>query len=265
MNINLLRTNFQKSLFRILENQKEGEKSQPLIEEVSLEDESIEIEEKNSSKIKEKNSSPNLKKVSIHKLNFKDKKSVIKAIWRVNLELLIPGISTQGKTVEVALMILQKFETGDYTLNVCLIEMKSSLQPRKVKKKDGKDIIEPSSLKDIIEPSSLTEIKEKIVCSMNRMYMLMSLNNHQNRKAYSGVNINIAFKGIIIFNDINKLLSDDDSGLYKILISTETTKKSRLLTVHTILGDSNKIEIKFFPRENEQPPEHRILQLSDLL
>lgn len=255
MNINLLRTNFQKSLFRILEYQKEGEKSQPLIEEVSLEDESIEIEDKNSSKIKGKNSFPKLKKLSIHELNFQDKKSVIEAIWRVNLELLIPGISTQGKTVEVALMILQKFETGDYTLNVCLIEMKSSLQPRREEEKDGKITI---------EPSSLTDIKEKIECSMNRMYMLMSLNNHQNRKGYSGVNIDIKFKGIIIFNR-HKLSSSDDSDLYKIFISPEKTKKSRLLTVHTILGDLNKIEIKFFPRENNQSEEHRILQLSDLL
>jgi hypothetical protein len=242
--INLLRSKFQKALLRIPKDPKTGKEYQPLIEEVSLEDESIEIEEKEKS--------ATLRKVSIHDLKFQDDKSAIEAIWRVNLETSIPGISTQGKTAEVALMILRRYEAKNYRLNVCLIEMKSSLQPRRDEEKDGKITI---------KPSSLTDIKEKIECSMNRMYMLMSLNNHQNRKGYSGVNIDIKFKGIIIFNR-HKLSSSDDSDLYKIFISP---KKSRLLTVHTILGDLNKIEIKFFPRENNQSEEHRILQLSDLL
>ncbi|SKB14477.1 conserved hypothetical protein [Planktothrix sp. PCC 11201] len=231
----LLRFNVQESL-----------KYEGLIEEVDLNDDSIEIIETRGS--------ATLKKVSIRELDFKDKKSRIETIWKINLEKNIPGISTQGKTAEVALIILQKYETGDYKLNVCLIEMKSSLQPRTVKKGESKP-----------KPSSLTDIKEKIQCNMNQMYMLMSLNNHQNpRKGYSGVSIHIDFKGIIIFNK-NEISSDDDSNdsdLYKILTSDN---RAELFTVRTILNDKDKITMKFFPPENNQPQEHRTLQLGDLL
>ncbi|HAN75999.1 MAG TPA: hypothetical protein DCQ51_19030 [Planktothrix sp. UBA8407] len=253
----LLKFEFQKALA-----------GQSLIEKVDLNDDSIEIIE-TGKKAK-------LKNVSIRILDFKDKKSSIEAIWRVNLEIPIPGISTQGKTVEMALIISQKYETGDYCLNVCLIEMKSSLQPRRINEnaKNDKDV------KDVKE-NSLIEIVQKIQCSMNRMYMLMSLNNHQNRKGYSGVNIHIEFKGIIIFNE-NELIASDfnnsdvdpkllapskelyetSKDLYKFLTSDN---RSGLLSVRTILDDKDKITIKFFPKKDNDSEKHRTLQLGDLL
>lgn len=248
---------------------------QGLIEEVDLDDDSIEIIETSRT--------ATLKKVCIRDLNFKNKKLSIDTIWKINLERDIPGISTKGRTAEMALIILQKYETGGYRLNVCLIEMKSSLQPgRSIKnKKDGKD----KDGKDKFKDNSLIEIGEKIKCSMNRMYMLMSLNNHQipSKKVYSHyseANIDIYFKGIIIF-DRNELSPDFDvfnstelsvitddykrilcKSLYEILNSHD---RAGLVDILTILDEHDKIIIKFFPKKDNDSEEHRTIRLSDLL
>lgn len=243
---------------------------QGLIEEVDLDDDSIEIIETSRT--------ATLKKVCIRDLDFKNKKLSIDTIWKINLERDIPGISTKGRTAEMALIILQKYETGGYRLNVCLIEMKSSLQPRKIikNKKDWKD-----KVKD----NSLIEIGEKIECNMNRMYMLMSLNNHQipSKKVYSRyseANIDIYFKGIIIFGR-NELSPDFDvfnstelsritddykrilcKRLYEILNSHD---RAGLVDILTILDEHDKIIIKFFPKKDNDSEEHRTIRLSDLL
>lgn len=95
-----------------------------LIEEISLDNEFIEIEERNKT--------AKLKQVKITKLDYTNEKFKVEKIWRVNLEKQIPGISTTGKTTEVALLVLQKhLESNSYRLNIILIELKSSLQLKK--------------------------------------------------------------------------------------------------------------------------------------
>ncbi|NES02274.1 MAG: hypothetical protein F6K22_05130 [Okeania sp. SIO2F4] len=148
-----------------------------LVEEILLVDnEFIEIRE-------EREKTPSLKLVKITELSYVDQKSKVEKIWRVNLEKQIPGISTSGKTTEVALLVLQKYlESDTYRLNIILIELKSSLQSRKTK--SGK-----------ILSSSLEEIQEKFWDTMNRMYMLLTLNNHGNEnRSYSHASIHIDFK-----------------------------------------------------------------------
>ncbi len=199
-----------------------------LVEEIFVVDnEFIEIKE-------ERKKTPTLKLVKITELSYVDQKSKVEKIWRVNLEKQIPGISTIGKTTEVALLVLQKYlESDTYTLNIILIELKSSLQSKKTK--SGK-----------ILSSSLEEIQEKFRDTMNRMYMLLTLNNHSNQnRSYSHASINIDFKGAIFFHRNEIKESDIENQNEQIFDDIFKGKKS-LLTSSTILSDNDKIKVKFF-------------------
>ncbi len=197
-----------------------------LVEEILLVDnEFIEIRE-------EREKTPSLKLVKITELSYVDQKSKVEKIWRVNLEKQIPGISTSGKTTEVALLVLQKYlESNTYRLNIILIELKSSLQSRKTK--SGK-----------ILSSSLEEIQEKFRDTMNRMYMLLTLNNHGNQnRSYSHASIHIDFKAGVFFNrnEIKEYDIENEQIFYDIFKG-----KKDLLTCSTILSDNDKIKVKFF-------------------
>ncbi|GGA47873.1 hypothetical protein [Okeania sp. KiyG1] len=216
----LVRNEFQKALAK-----------ERLIEEILLDNEFIEIEERKKT--------AKLKQVKITELDYANEKFKVEKIWRVNLEKQIPGISTSGKTTEVALLVLQKYEGNSYTLNIILVEMKSSLQPRKTK--SGKVI-----------NSSFDEIHDKFRDSMNRMYMLLTLNNYGNPdKYYNRSSIKINFKGAIFYdrNEIKEgdIENDNEQNFYDIFEG-----KRNLLTCSTILSDNDKIKVKSFNNIDDQ-------------
>ncbi len=227
----LIRKEFQKALAK-----------EQIIEEIPL-NEQIEVEETKAKKSK-------LKKVCIENLDYSDEKSKVIKIWRVNLEKEYYGISTVGKTTEIALLVLQQyFENSNYRLSIILIELKESLQPKETSKKT--------------RDSTLEEIEQKIRDSMNRMYMLLTLNNHSNsKKGYQNSTISIAFKAAIFYNRDEMKNKDDGTESYKILNNLKTNK---LVTCSTILRQQDKSKIYFFPKQPRDLEENRIISLKHLL
>lgn len=226
----LVRKKFQKALAKA-----------QIIEEIPL-NEQIEVIETKSNKAK-------LKRVCIQDLDSDAKSKVIK-VWRVNLEKEYYGISTKGKTTEIALLVLQQYSPSNYRLNIILIELKESLQPQKIRKNKSTS-------------SSLQEIEEKIRDSMNRMYMLLTLNNHENlEKGYQNSTISSDFKAAIFYNRDEMKNKDDGTESYKILNKLKTDK---LITCSTILRDRDKIKINFFLKQPSDAEENRIISLKDLL
>ncbi|MGC1247620.1 MAG: hypothetical protein WA865_15500, partial [Spirulinaceae cyanobacterium] len=129
-----------------------------------------------------------------------------------------------------------------------LIELKSSLQPAKEKK--GK-----------LKNGSLTQIENKFKCAINRIYLLLTLNNHGNlNKGYESANIHLDFRGIIAYNR-NKIQGDDGSELCQIL---NKAKKHPLLSCSTILSPKDKIEVGFFANPDADSNSFSIA-LGDLL
>lgn len=191
-----------------------------IIEQIWVDDDFIEVKE-TSEKAK-------LKRIKIIKLNDSDRQSQVEIIWRVNLEKEIPGISTGSKTPEVALLVLQKFLERNYKLNIILIELKSSLQNRE-----------------------LVNIKEKLRCAMNRLYMLISLNNHGNpSQGYNWATIHVKFIGAIFYSRNNiqasKITEPEAIEIYDIL---QKTPPSGQLRWSSLLNDNDPIEIKFFDQQ----------------
>jgi len=226
----LIRKEFQKALAK-----------EQIIEEIPL-NEQIEVTETKAKKSK-------LKKVCIENLDYSDSKSKVIKIWRVNLEKEYFGISTIGKTTEIALIVLQQYSESSYRLNIILIELKESLQPKETSKKT--------------RDSTLEEIEQKIRYSMNRMYMLLTLNNHSNsKKGYQNSTISIAFKAAIFYNRDEMKDKDDGTDSYKILNNLKTNK---LITCSTILRQQDKTKIDFFPKQPSDPEENRIISLKHLL
>jgi hypothetical protein len=217
-----------------------------IIKEILLDENHLEIEEKNPG--------AKLKKVKIEQLNYSNQKFTVEKIWRVNLEATVPGFSTADRTTEVAVLVLQKFLDNNYKLNILLIELKSSLQPRK-KKKSG-----------TIENSSLLQIKGKLEAAASRMYMLMSLNNYANPdKGYDRATIHINFKGVVFYNE-NKITAEDISNnneklIYDIFNQPEATG---ILTCETILSNKDKIKLKFIANQNREESSITV-PLKDLL
>ena len=181
------------------------------IEEICLsQDACIEIQETKKS---------DLKKVVINHLqlsskNDKNISTEVDKIWVIDLEKELPSIYTSGKKSEKAILILQRKvdDAGkilNYHLQICLIELKASLQAKKDKE------------------STLKQIAGKFQSGMNRIYMLLTLNNHANpQKNYQNAQIFVQFRGIILYNrneisDIAKENERDynssESTLYKIL------------------------------------------------
>jgi hypothetical protein len=244
--ISLLRQEFHQAL-----------EQQGFIQEIFLsQDGYIEIQETKKS---------DLKKVVINhlKLSFKNDKNIsteVDKIWVIDLEKELPGISASGKTPEKAILVLQRKvdDAGkilNYHLQICLIELKASLQTKK-----GKE-------------STLKQIVGKFQSGMNRIYMLLTLNNHANpQKPYQNTQIFVQFRGIIFYNRHNIKDSDiakendrdynsGESTLYKILSNPPA---SNLLTLETLLEERDKIVIKFIPNP-DQTQDSMDIKLEDLL
>ncbi|NCS08026.1 MAG: hypothetical protein GPJ07_16345 [Microcystis aeruginosa G13-07] len=227
------------------------------IEEICLsQDACIEIQETNKS---------DLKKVVINHLQLSSKhdkniSTEVDKIWVINLEKELPGISASGKTPEKAILVLQRKvnDAGkilNYHLQICLIELKASLQAKKDKE------------------STLKQMAGKFQSGMNRIYMLLTLNNHANpQKNYQDTEIFVHFRGIIFYNrneikdsDIAKQNDRDynlsESTLHKIL---SQSTESDLLTLETLLEERDKIVVRFIKNPN-QNQNYITIGLKDLL
>ncbi|MEM9542190.1 MAG: hypothetical protein AAGA60_22195 [Cyanobacteria bacterium P01_E01_bin.42] len=174
-------------------------------------------------------------------------KKGIERIWRINLEKEVKGsegFKTSAKTTEIALLILKKRRSSKYTLYVILIELKTQLTI--------KEFTESRRKKDKDEKAGqLRAIAEKFRCSINRMCMLLTLNNHKNpTRGFANDDISIEFKGVIFYNtssiDESKIeKNSDDEKMYRIL-----QRENNLLTLKTILDRKDKMEIRFFRNKN---------------
>jgi len=198
-------------------------KREGFIEEIDLMSGSIEV---SGSSI----GNETLQKIMITGL---DELSSIKTIWKINLEQEIEGISTKGKTTEMALLVLQEISENTYRLISFLIELKSSLQ---------------STIKNNKIKNTFSDIEDKFIATMNRIYMLLTINNHSNiEKGYSTTTIYVVFKGIICYNKIHIKETQIVSRckLYQMF-----KNDSHELTCKTILHDKDKIQVKFFQNPN---------------
>ena len=201
--------------------------------------------------ILEKNTNASLKSVKITNLYAPIIGDTNRArIWRVDLEKLTnsknQGFSITGKTTEIALLILAKREVN-LTLYVCLIELKSSLRPDEKNKKTW---------------SCLDDVADKFQSSINKICLLLTLNNHDNPlQGYAHQNINVIFKGLLFYNKDNidrnsPLLQEPSESLGTNLLAIldgQNQQSLPTLGVTTMLDNINKIEIKFFknPYDNE--------------
>ena len=238
------KSNSKKEIFSLRQEFHQALEKQGFIEEICLsQDEYIEILETNNS---------DLKKVVINylQLSSKNDKNIsteVDKIWVINLEKELPGISASGKTPEKAILVLQRKvnDAGkilNYHLQICLVELKASLQAKK-----GKE-------------STLKQLAGKFQSGMNRIYMLLTLNNHANpQKNYQDTEIFVHFRGIIFYNrneikdsDIAKENQRDynssESTLYKIL---SQSTESNLLTLETLLEERDKIVVRFIKNPNQ--------------
>jgi len=251
------KSNSKKEIFSLRQEFHQALKKQGFIEEICLsQDEYIEIQETNKS---------DLKKVVINHLqlsskNDKNISTEVDKIWVINLEKELPGISASGKTPEKAILVLQRKvnDAGkflNYHLQICLIELKASLQAKKDKE------------------STLKQLAGKFQSGMNRIYMLLTLNNYANpQKNYQDTEIFVHFRGIIFYNrneikdsDIAKENQRDynssESTLYKIL---SQSTESDLLTLETLLEERDKIVVRFIKNPN-QNQNYVTIGLKDLL
>jgi hypothetical protein len=191
----------------------------------------------------------------------------VKGVWKVNLEMEIAGISSKNtsKTPEAALLVLTKRENdANYILHIFLVELKSSLQDSKIEKskplgyiecdKCGNKIVKKTD-NNISErkPSTLEDCERKLKAGMNRLYMLLSLNEYKNDNNFNNTTIMIKFKGIIAYKK-NQTTKDDNTELYQIL---QGNISNQLLTCKTIFTDKDKIKIYF--------SNHETIDLSQLL
>ncbi|REJ49075.1 MAG: hypothetical protein DWQ53_03510 [Microcystis flos-aquae DF17] len=251
------KSNSKKEIFYLRQEFHQALEKSGFIEEICLsQDEYIEIQETNKS---------DLKKVVINylQLSSKNDKNIsteVDKIWVINLEKELPGISASGKTPEKAILVLQRKvnDAGkilNYHLQICLVELKASLQAKKDKE------------------STLKQLAGKFQSGMNRIYMLLTLNNHANpQKNYQDTEIFVHFRGIIFYNrneikdsDIAKENQRDynssESTLYKIL---SQSTESDLLTLETLLEERDKIVVRFIKNPN-QNQNYVTIGLKDLL
>jgi hypothetical protein len=216
--------NRNKQPFLIREKLQTALKQSGFIEEIDLEDNAIEITGSTQGK-------GHLQRILITDLEVV---SSIKAIWKINLEQEIEGISTKSRTTEVALLVLQAYESSD-RLNILLIELKTSLQAKKLDKGKRKK-------------STLCDIEDKLRCTMNRIYLLLSVNNHNNfKQSYSGTTIYVDFKGVIFYNQ-DKTKIEDSCELYKLFKQAKRNLRLEnfyLLECQTLLSHRDKIQVKF--------------------
>jgi len=226
--------------------------------------------DKDNIEISENEERAKLKLVIIN--NLWSNKEITK-IWRVNLEELNKAShdSISGKedsTTEIALIILtQPSQKNYHQMNIYLIELKTSLNCKRIE-----------------------NIVRKLKSSMNRIYLLLTLNDHENSdKGYANQKIKVSFiavfsrmrgnkilerltvqdsntphscdyryKGIIFYNEDNVNenhqqslgISQAEKDLIKILKKSTTES---LLEVSTFLKERDKIEIKFFKNNYQDP------------
>ncbi|MDY7048705.1 MAG: hypothetical protein RPG89_08820, partial [Microcystis panniformis WG22] len=179
------KSNSKKEIFSLRQEFHQALEKEGFIQEISpTQDEYIEIQETKQT---------DLKKVVINQLQFSSKNdknisTEVDKIWVINLEKELPSIYTSGKKSEKAILILQRKvdDAGkilNYHLQICLIELKASLHPKNDKE------------------STLKQIAGKFQSGMNRIYMLLTLNNHANpQKNYQNAQIFVQFRGIIFYN-----------------------------------------------------------------
>ncbi|MEG3438232.1 hypothetical protein V0288_13970 [Pannus brasiliensis CCIBt3594] len=219
----------------------------------------IPITESSTIEIIESSDDSKLKKVTLEDLAFSPE---VDKIWTIDLESKkYPGLSTGDATPEKAILILQKKMDGDIILNyhlvICLVELKSSLQSGQLSK-----------------DKTLKQIYKKFQCAMNRMYMLLTLNNHANpQKNYQDKEIHIRFRGLIFYNnndikknDITDLNSrayhdNEEGSLYEILTDPDRRK---ILSLSTLILDRDGIEIKFI-QNPDRTQDQMTIPLKDLL
>lgn len=173
----------------------------------------------------------------------------VRGLWKVNLEKEIAGVSTKNyfKTPEIALLILTEESEDNYHLHIVLIELKSSLKDDKLKKSSN------PKTKPKYEPSTLTTCEEKFKNAVNRLYLLLSLNDIKNHKIFQHYkSISIEFKGLIFYKN-NKVKKDDDTELYqiltKILSQTKISQNDRTFIFPSILDAQEKMIIDFRTQE----------------
>ena len=139
-----------------------------------------------------------------------------------------------------------------------LIELKSSLRP------DGKNNKKWSCLDDVAE---------KFQSSVNKICLLLTLNNHDNPlQGYANKNIHVIFQGLLFYNKdnidrnspiIQELAESLGTNLLAILDSQKNESPS-MLSVTTMLDNINKIEIKFLKNPNEDTDEMEV-SIQDLI
>ena len=221
--VKILRSEFQKAL-----------KLEGIIEDIFPENEEVKIRELSDASL--------LKEVRIKCLsNVKN----VQKIWKINLETLYPGIATRSKTAESALLVLQSFPNVS-KLNIILIELKSSIQPPKLKN-------------DKLKEGTLYNIEEKIRSSINRLYMFLTLNNHDNpKKGYENKKILLQTYSFVFFNK-NKVNEAESSPLKLILEKDakgeEVSTPERIFTFQSIINSQEKILLYFFKNKNSSSNE----------
>lgn len=185
----------------------------------------------NEVEITESNPDAGNNKITIQDLN----NEIVKGIWKVNLEMEIAGISSKNtsKTVECALLVLTHQEGHSiYNLHIILIELKTTLTDAK---NEGAKI----------KISRLQDYEEKFTATMNRLYMLLSLNEHRNDKYYQHLTIKVNFIGLASYKQ-DEMTRDDGTQLYKIL---HNTAENNILTCKTIMSYQDKIKIYFSTKD----------------
>lgn len=166
----------------------------------------------------------------------------IKAIWRVNLEKEIDGISTKNyfRTPEIALLVLMSNSDDTYMLQVVFIELKNSLQDSKLKRNSN-----PTKPPKITK-STIADCHEKFTMAMNRLYLFLSLNEHKNDKFYKDKTVEVQFKGFVVYND-DATSEIENSQLYSIL---KGTASNNIIDCKTIFGNNDKMKVAFYKNKN---------------
>lgn len=146
-------------------------------------------------------------------------------IWIVNLEKNIDGITPKGSSTECALMIYRHQEKAS-RLDVLMIELKSTLQPPKIKNEK-------------LTLSTLGQCENKIKCTTNRIFMLLGIANKDNiSKKYSASSVYITLHTLINFG-ISSNLVNDNSSLNKLY-----SQNKSLYTFTSILNQHEKVFVK---------------------
>lgn len=174
---------------------------------------------------------PELNELQIDAL---DQVENLRDIVTVNLEQDIEGISTKHRTPEIALLLLQEFEST-YRLQIWLIELKTTLTNR-----------------------SLAGIEAKFRCAMNRMYMLMNFFDYALYGQHK--NIYLTFKGLVVYNH-DQTKEEEDLMIYRILKNYQQNdmqhKRDITLRCDTLLSENDKIQVKFMQNIGDDP--HQII------